>query len=123
MKAPKKKVSTVKRGNYYKKKTQKWFEEKGYTVELTEFVCGRPIGDNKIIYMKKDILASDGIAYNEKEFILWNSKHTDTGSISDQKSKGKKAFEEIKTPPFIEKQLIIWQPRVKQPEVIIITET
>ena len=111
-------ASTVKRGNYYKKKTQKWFEDKGYTVELTEFVCGRPISKDKIIYIKKDILASDGIAYNEKEFILWNSKYYDevsSNSIDNRAKQYLKDYEEIKVPPLIKKQIIIWKPRIKEP--------
>jgi len=113
--------STVQRGNYYKRKTKKWFEDKGYTVELTEFVCGRMIGKGKIIYQKKDVLASDGVAYTDTEFILWNSKHTVTGEIAQMKSSGKKNFMEIKVPPFIKKQVIIWQPRVREPAVFDIT--
>ena len=110
-------ASSTSRGNYYKRKTKKWFEDKGYTVELTEFVCGRMIGKGKVIYQKIDVLASDGMAYNEDEFILWNSKHTITGDISGVKHKGLKEYREIKVPPFIEKQVIIWQPRIKQPDV------
>jgi hypothetical protein len=114
----KRKPSTVSKGSYYKNKTREWYQKKGYTVELTEFVCGRMIAPGKIIYTKKDILASDGIAYNENEFILWNSKHTTTGSIANEKSSGKKDYEKIKVPKFIKKQLIIWQPRIKEPTII-----
>lgn len=110
--------STVKRGNYYKDKTRKWFKKKGYTVELTEFTAVRFVGKGKQIFVKKDILASDGIAYNEHEFIIWNSKHTTTGSIANEKSSGKKDYEKIKVPKFIKKQLIIWQPRIKEPTII-----
>jgi len=106
-------ASTNKRGNYYKVKSREYYESRGYTVELTEFVCGRMVAPGKIIYSKKDILCSDGIAYNEQEFILWNSKHTTTGNIANEKSSGKKDYEKIKVPPFIKKQLIIWQPRQK----------
>jgi len=111
-------VSTNQRGNYYKRKTRDWFKKQGYTVELTEFVCGRMIGKGKIIYQKKDVLASDGIAYNDQEFILWNSKHTTTGNIAVEKSRGKKEYKQITVPPFIQKQLIIWKPRIKEPIII-----
>jgi len=104
-------ASTTSRGNYYKRRSKEYYEKLGYTVELTEFVTTRFIGKAKPIYVKKDILKSDGIAYNEKEFILWNSKHTLTGNISSEKSSGKKDYEAIIVPPFIKKHLIIWQPR------------
>ena len=108
--------SSNSRGNYYKKKTQKWYEDQGYTVELTEFVCARQI-PGRIIYKKVDILASDGIAYNEKEFILWNAKSTNMGHVSWLKSTGSKDYRNINTPPFIKKQLVIWEPR-KKPVVV-----
>jgi len=106
-------TSTTKRGNYYKVKSKEYYQALGYTVELTEFVTTRFIGKAKPIYVKKDVLKSDGIAYNEKEFILWNSKHTTTGSITNEKSSGKKDYATIKVPHFIKKHLIIWQPRQK----------
>jgi hypothetical protein len=111
-------ASTNSRGNYYKRKTRDWYEAQGYTVELTEFVCGRMIGKGKIIYQKRDVLASDGIAYNAKEFILWNSKHTVTGVTDQMKYKGKEEYKKILVPPFIRKEVIIWQPRIKEPKVI-----
>lgn len=111
-------VSTTKRGNYYKNKTREYYQKLGYTVELTEFVCGRQVAPGKIIYSKKDILASDGIAYNDTEFILWNSKSVIKEEyVSKEKSQGKKDYEKIKVPPFIKKQLVIWQSR-KEPIVI-----
>lgn len=111
-------ASTTSRGNYYKRKTRDWFEKQGYTVELTEFVCGRMIGKGRIIYQKVDVLASDGVAYNNKEFILWNSKAASSyRQAIDLKSKGSKEYRGIEVPPFIKKQLIIWEPR-KQPTVV-----
>lgn len=114
----KKKPSTVSKGNYYKRRSKEYYEKLGYTVELTEFVCGRMIGKGKFIYQKRDILASDGIAYNDKEFILWNSKHAETWSLyKTNESKYIKEYEQIKVPPFIRKQLTVWIPR-KEPIII-----
>jgi len=112
--------STTSRGNYYKNRTREWFRKQGYTVELTEFMSVRFIGAGKTIYQKKDILASDGIAYNETEFILWNSKHCSTGdknNIDTQIRQAKKEYAKIVVPPFIKKQIIMWEPR-KQPTVL-----
>lgn len=111
-------MSTTSKGNYYKRKTKDWFEKQGYTVEICEFTYAVPIGGGRMIFKKKDILASDGIAYNKNEFILWNSKHTSTGQIYYEKYSGKKDYRNIVVPDFIKKQLIIWQPRKKQPDII-----
>jgi len=64
-----------------------------------------------------DIENKDKHYLNDKDFILWNAKHTITGDISVEKSRGKKKYEEIKVPEFIKKELVIWEPR-KKPTVI-----
>lgn len=115
-------ASTTSRGNYYKKKTQAYYEKLGYETQITEFMCGRQIAPNKIIYVKKDVFSSDGISMNGKEIIFWNSKHTLTGNISNEKSSGKKDFSRHKFPDFVKRQLVIWQPRQKQPTIINVEE-
>ena len=112
-------VSTTSRGNYFKSKTKKYFESKGYYTEITEFMCGRQIAPNKIIYVKKDVYGSDGISMNGTETIFWNSKHfTTKESYNEQVRKGKKEFAKFPFPKFIKRQLIIWQLKVKNPIII-----
>lgn len=111
-------ASTTSRGNYYKKKTQEYFEKLGYETQITEFMCGRQIAPNKIIYVKKDVFSSDGISMNGKEIIFWNSKHTLTGDTAMEKWRGKKGFETHNFPPFVQRQVVIWQPRQKIPTII-----
>jgi len=111
-------ASTTSRGNYYKTKTKAYFEKLGYTTQITEFMCGIQVAPNKIIYIKKDVFGSDGISMNEKEIIFWNSKHTLTGSIANEKSSGKKEFAKHPFPLSVKRQLVIWQPRQKNPTII-----
>ncbi len=112
------KSSSVARGNRYKLKSKKYYESLGFKVELTEFMAARFIGPGKVIYQKKDVLVSDGVAYNEDEFILWNSKSAIKPEyVSREKSQGSKEYRELKVPKFIKKQLIIWQPR-KDPIIV-----
>lgn len=110
-------ASTTSRGNYYKRKTKVWFEKQGYTVQLTEFLTTRFIGEGKTIYVKKDVFGSDGIAMNGKEIIFWNAKHTLGGDIRFEKHGAKKDFAKYPFPPCVKLQAIIWQPRQK-PTVI-----
>jgi hypothetical protein len=110
--------SNSKRGNYYKVKTKKWFEKKGYTTQLTEFTTTRPIGGGKVIYVKKDVFGADGISMNGEEIIFWNSKSITTGRLSQEKSSGKKDFSKFPFPDCVKRKLIIWEPRVKLPTII-----
>ena len=111
-------ASTTSRGNYYKKRTQQYYEKLGYETQITEFMCGRQIAPNKIIYIKKDVFSSDGISMNGEEIIFWNSKHTLTGNIASEKSSGKKNFARHRFPSTVKRQLVIWQPRQKIPTII-----
>lgn len=113
------KTSTQK-GNYYKKKTQQWFQAKGYETQLTEFVTTRPIGGGKVIYVKKDVYSSDGISMNGDEIIFWNSKATTEDrqdGITKMKSEAKIAFEKHNFPKCVKRQAIVWLPRIKEPYV------
>jgi len=110
-------MSTVSRGNYYKRRTKEYLEKKGYVVQLTEFVSTRPIGNGKMIWTKKDVFGSDGIAMNGKEIIFWNAKATNSGQVSWHKSTGKSEFNKYPFPPTVKRQLYIWEPR-KQPVII-----
>lgn len=118
-------VSTTSRGNYYKKKTKEWFEKKGYTTQITEFMCGRLIAPGKVIYVKKDVFGSDGISMNGQEIIFWNSKHCtkdDKNNIDTQIRSGKKDFQQYPFPTSVRRQLVMWEPKVKQPRVIEVKE-
>ena len=115
-------ASKVSRGSYYKKKTQAYYEKLGYETQITEFMCGRQIAPNKIIYVKKDVFSSDGISMNGKEIIFWNSKHTLTGDTAMEKWRGSLAFNKHKFPDCVKRQLVIWQPRQKQPTIINVQE-
>ena len=50
------------------------------------------IGGGRMIFKRKDILASDE-SYNKNEFILWNSKHTSKDRFTTKKYSGKRTIE------------------------------
>jgi hypothetical protein len=78
-------------------------------------MCGRLIGKNKIIYQKRDVFGSDGIAMNGKEIIFWNSKHCttdDKNNIDTQIRKAKKDFN-YPFPITVKRQIVMWKPKQK----------
>lgn len=112
--------STTSKGNYYKRKTKEMYEKLGYIVQLTEFTTSRPIGGGKMIYVKKDVFGSDGIAMNKDEIIFWNSKYfSGTNTLSNEKWGGTKEFNKYPFPPCVKLQLVIWESR-KKPEIITV---
>lgn len=104
-------------GNYYKNRTKKYLEARGYTVQLTEFLTTRFIGGGKSFFMKKDVFGADGIAINGEEIIFWNAKSTKIGQTSWSKSTGKSEFRKYPFPLSVKLHLYIWQPR-KEPIVV-----
>lgn len=111
-------ASTTSRGNFYKKKTQEYFQKKGYVTQLTEFMTARYIGPGRIVYIKKDVFGADGISMNGKEIIFWNSKHgTTKRGKSDSTYSGKSDFEKFPFPPFVRRVIVFWEPR-KEPVLI-----
>lgn len=113
-------MSTVSSGNYYKIRTKKYLESKGYFVVLTEFVSCRPIGGGKMIWSKKDVCGADMIAMNGEEIIFINAKSTtkERGHTFDvHKYQGRNEFAKYPFPPSVKRQLYVWVPR-KEPIVI-----
>lgn len=108
-------MSTVSKGNYYKRKTKEYYEKLGYTVQLTEFTCATVI-KGRCFYRKIDIFGSDGISMNGNEIIFWNSKHcttNDKNNIDTQIRDAKKEFAKYPFPPFVKLVIVMWKPRQK----------
>jgi len=103
-------------GNYYKVKTKKFLEADGYLVEYLEKLQRIVTKEGKVLFLKRDLLASDGMAVSDKEFILWNS--TDRTHVADHV----KRYEALTLPSFIQCWVVVWEPRSKEPEIIIARE-
>lgn len=111
-------ASSTSQGNYCKNKSRTYFESLGYIVQLTEVSYTVPIGGGKVIWKKKDIFGTDGIAMNGKETIFWNSKRAEKEEyVSSRKSECKKEFEKYPFSPDVKVCAIIWVPRKKQPYI------
>ena len=100
-------------GNYYKLRTKKWLEKKGFQVATMEKMLRIPIKDDKVIFIKKDQFASDLLAISEEQIIFiqvkLNRKHIAEGI------KGLAAF---KMPKWVDKWVVIWSKGDREPEVI-----
>jgi hypothetical protein len=120
-----KKKTKTQLGNFYKSKTREWFRKNGYACEYTEVLQGiyipskTPGEKGRILYRKKDLFGSDGIAMNGKEIIFWNSKGT---SMNEPKSsnlyKGAREMQKYPFPDFVRRVLVVWKPRSKEPDII-----
>lgn len=108
------------RGNRYKLKTKKWFDDQGFeTVYLEQYKSYYIPGFGQR-YSKVDLLGSDGLSMNGKQIIFWNSKSTE--DIQKRRNEFIKeataAFNEHKFPSFVDRWIIIWQVRKREPEIV-----
>lgn len=107
---------SVKRGNYYLKKAIDFLNGEGFQVEklekLNSFFNPRT---KKVGWKKSDIWFSDLVAMNEERLVFGQVK----GGHGDLKiNKAIENYKELKTPPGVEKWVIVYRPRVKHPEII-----
>lgn len=104
------------KGNYYKLKTRQWFRDHGYECELLEknqriFVKG------KIIFTKKDVFGSDGLAICKAQIIFWNSK---LGKKNI--AKGLKELEKYPWPNSVKRWVVAWEKGARQPDIVETTK-
>jgi len=108
------------KGNYYKRKTKEFFENQGYVVDYIEKLQ-RIFSRGKIIYVKKDLFASDLIVMSKKELIFVQVK----GGKEKTGISVKKAIQEFNKypfPPFVKRYIVIWRERQREPEIIDLKE-
>lgn len=100
------------KGDYYKYRTKKWFQSKGYACEYLE-KTQRIYAKGRVIFTKLDIFGADGLAMNGKEMIFWQCKLNKKNVAA-----GIKEFAKYPYPPNAERWVIVWQPRAREPEII-----
>jgi Holliday junction resolvase-like predicted endonuclease len=104
------------KGNYYKLRTKKWLEGKGYqvaTIEKMYRVIDKKTG--KTFFTKQDQFASDLLAMNDKEIIFIQVKsNAARGSINE----AIKEFELFKFPKSAQKWVVIWETGDHEPEIV-----
>jgi len=114
------------RANYYRYRTKRWFQEKGYCCEYLETY--RKIYDKerkKAFFIRRDLFAADGISMNRDRIIFWNSKFGLPDVQETKINEGIEAFMKFPYPlcEHIERWLVLWKKRAREPEIIVIEES
>ena len=105
-------MSNASKGNYYKLRTKKWLEKKGYQVAFLERVMSlfTPRG---IIHTKKDQFGSDLLAVSADELIFVQVKLNQTHNADALKEFAKYTF-----PKFTQQWIVVWTPKAREPEIV-----
>lgn len=107
----------VRKGNYYRLKTKKFYEAEGYSVENLEktqriVTRDKDTDEMKTIFIKRDLWGGDLVAANRQEMI-WIQVKANKGDIT----KGLKELQASPLPDCIKKIVVWWPERAREPEI------
>ena len=108
------------RGNYYKKKTKDWLVKEGYVCEYMEKLQ-RIYSKGRLIYVKRDLFASDILAMNGEDIIFVQVKSGKEGTGINLK-KAYQEFEKYPFPKYVKRWIVIWRERQREPEIIEVNQ-
>lgn len=104
------------KGNYYKLRTKKWLEKKGYDVATMEkmYRVFNPKSKD-VIYTKQDQFGSDLLAMNRDELVFVQVKfNTARGKINE----AMREYARFPFPDFVNKWIVVWERGAREPEII-----
>jgi hypothetical protein len=107
-------ASNASRGTYYRQRTKRWLEERGYVVAQLERMHMIAPG----VFTKKDQLGADLLAINRDHVLFVQVKmggaRAKTGT---QMTKAKREFELWPVPLGSEQWIVVWEPGAHDPRV------
>lgn len=109
----KKKKSAAQKGNYYKLKTKKWFELKGYECEYLEKLQ-RIFTKGKVIWIKRDLFGADILAMKKPDEMIFCQVKLGKSHVAE----AYKEFAKHQFPDFVKLWIVVWEVRAKEPEII-----
>lgn len=107
-------MNRTRKGNYYRNKTKKWYEDQGYMVAVLEH-SNRIFKDGKVIFRTSDIWGCDLMAKNSEEIIFIQCKTKDNLAAG---IKELKKFEPWPLLPGVVVQVVYWESRAKEPTIV-----
>lgn len=109
--------SNAQRGAYFKNRTKRWLVAQGWQVAELEIVrwIYRPGGSR--LPVKRDQFASDLLAMNASTLVFVQVKGGEAARGGTFPA-ARRAFARFVFPPGIERWVVAWAPRVRQPRVV-----
>jgi hypothetical protein len=113
-------MSASAKGNYYKLRSKRWLEAKGYAVAFMERMLWIPPhrpGD-RMIPVKRDQFASDLLAMTGDELIFVQVKFGATRRGAGNIAAARREFAKHTFFQGSQQWLVIWEPRAREPEIV-----
>jgi len=105
-------VNAAAKGSYYKLRTKRWLETKGYAVAFMERIQWIPKGHGHMIPVKRDQFGADLLAMNRDEMILVQVKFG-----KGSRAAARRTFDTFPIPPFVSTWIVSWEARARTPEI------
>jgi hypothetical protein len=107
-------MSASQKGNYYKLRTKKWLEAKGYSVAFLERMLWIPpkVKGDRMIPVKRDQFGADLLAVNHDEIIFVQVKLNRKNIAA-----GRHEFARYTFPPSTQRWIVIWEPKAHEPDI------
>lgn len=113
-------ASASSRGNYYKLRTKRWLEAKGYAVAFMERMLWIPAkrpGD-RMIPVKHDQFGSDLLAMCDRELVFVQVKFGSTRRGAGHLAAGRREFLRYPFPADTRQWIVVWALRAREPEIV-----
>ncbi|MEO7272061.1 MAG: hypothetical protein ABI211_08650 [Vicinamibacterales bacterium] len=110
-------MSNAAQGQHWKARTKKWLEEQGYQVGHLEIqrVVHTPRG---MFPLKRDQFGSDLLAVGAGGVVFVQVKGG--AAPRSQLAVARAAFADFLCPPGAQQWVVLWQPRAREPEVVVV---
>jgi len=112
-------MSNASKGQYWKMRTKRWLETAGYQVAFLERV-GHLQTPRGLVPIKRDQLASDLLAVNAEEIVFVQVKGGD--SRRSGLAAARTAFAQYAFPAGTQQWIVLWAPRARLPEVVVVSQ-
>jgi hypothetical protein len=112
-------TSSAAKGQYWKTRTKKFLEAAGYQVAFLERMLWVPTRHGHIP-VKRDQFASDLLAVDRRDVVFVQVRGGAT--CRSKLAAARAAFAEFAFPAGTQQWIVLWPPRVRQPEVIVVSE-
>lgn len=108
--------SAVAKGQYWKVRTKKYLESRGYQVAYLERVMWI-MTNNGRVPVKRDQFGADLLAVNQIEVVFVQVKGGETGRKNVAAARTE--FAKYVFPPGTQQWIVVWDKRARHPEVIV----
>jgi hypothetical protein len=112
-------MSAASKGAYWKLRTKRWLEARGYQVAFMERVHWIQT-DTGRVPVKKDQLGSDLLAVSRDRIVFVQVKGGKTGRSN--LAAGRTTFAQFVFPAGTQQWVVMWKPRAREPEIVVVSE-